>query len=109
MGAMALLLQLKARSGGHKSIDQVLARLAQVATAPPPMLSSKPAVAAAACAAPAAANPLLWNVTPVPAPVRLLTPGSRVRIEGLQGRPEMNGRTGVICGALEQASMLCSC
>jgi hypothetical protein len=32
MGAVALLLQLKARSGGHESIDQVLARLAQVAT-----------------------------------------------------------------------------
>jgi hypothetical protein len=29
-----------------------------------------------------------------------LAPGSRVRIEGLQGRPEINGRTGVICGAL---------
>jgi hypothetical protein len=99
MGAVALLLQLKARSGGHESIDQVLARLAQVATAPPPMPSSKPAFAAAASAAPA----------PVPAPVRRLAPGSRVRIEGLQGRPEMNGRTGVICGALQQASVLCSC
>ena len=99
MGAVALLLQLKARSGGHGLIDQALAKLAQVSTAPPPMLSSEPAFAAAASAAPA----------PVPAPARRLAPGSRVRIEGLQGRPDMNGRTGVICGALQQASMLCSC
>ncbi len=38
----------------------------------------------------------------------LLTPGSRVRIEVLQGRPEMNGRTGVICGALQQAKACCA-
>jgi hypothetical protein len=103
MGAVALLLQLKARfrvsSGGHEVIDEALAKLAQVPTAPPPMPSSEPAFAAAASAAPA----------PVPAPARRLAPGSRVRIEGLQGRPEMNGRTGVICGALQQASVLCSC
>ena len=99
MGAVALLLQLKPRFGGHESIDQVLARLAQVPKAPPPMPSSEPAFAAAASAAPA----------PVPGPACRLAPGSRVRIEGLQGRPEMNGRTGVICGALQQASVLCSC
>ena len=99
MCAVALLLQLKARSGGHESIDQALAKLAQVPSAPPPKPSSEPAFAAAASAAPA----------PVPAPARRLAPGSRVRIEGLQGRPEMNGRTGVICGALQQASVLCSC
>ena len=106
VGAVALLLQLKARfrviSGGHEVIDEALAKLAQVPTAPSPMPSSEPAFAAAASAAPA----------PVPAPARRLAPGSRVRIEGLQGRPEMNGRTGVICGgcsALQQASMLCSC
>jgi hypothetical protein len=99
MGAVALLLQLKARSSDHEWIDEVLAKLAQVPTAAPPMPSSEPAFAAAASAAPA----------PVPAPARRLAPGSRVRIEGLQGRPEMNGRTGVICGALQQASMLCSC
>ena len=94
MGAVALLPQLQAVAGsvaGHEVIDEALAKLAQVPTAPPPMLSSDPAFAAAAFAAPA----------PVPAPARLLTPGSRVRIEGLQGRPEMNGRTGVICGALQ--------
>ena len=104
MGAVALLLQLKARSGGLEYtrsggleyIDQVLAKFAQVATAPPPTPSSEPAFAAAAPA-------------PVPAPDRRLAPGSRVRIEGLQGRPEMNGRTGIICGALQQASMLRSC
>ena len=102
MGAVALLLQLNARSGDHPSIDQVIAKLTQVPTAPPPMPSSEPAFAAAASAAPA----------PVPAPASRLAPGSRVRIEGLQGRPEMNGRTGVICGgcgALQRASMLCSC
>ena len=98
MGAVALLLQLKARSGGHESIDEVLAKLAEVPTAPPPTPSSELALAAAS-AAPA----------PVPAPARRLARGSRVRIEGLQGRPEMNGRTGVICGALQQASVLCSC
>ena len=43
MSAVALLLQLKARSGGHESIDQVLAKLAQVSTAPPPKPSSEPA------------------------------------------------------------------
>jgi hypothetical protein len=99
MGAVPLLLQLKARYIGHQSIDQVLAKLVKVSTAPPPMPSSEPAFAAAASAAPA----------PVPAPARRLAHGSRVRIKGLQGRPEMNGRTGVICGRLLQASMLCSC
>ena len=106
MGAVALLLQLEARSGSHESIDQMRVKLVQVAmyymahgAAPPPMPSSKPAFSAAGSPAPA----------PVPAPARRLAPGSRVRIEGLQGRPEMNGRTGVICGRLLQASMLCSC
>ncbi len=91
IGAVPLLLQLKARSGGHESIDQALAKLAQVPSAPPLMPSRETAFAAAASAAPAL----------VSAPACRLAPGSRVRIEGLQGRPEMNGRTGVICGALE--------
>jgi hypothetical protein len=30
--------------------------------------------------------------------------GSRVRIEGLQAAPEMNGRTGTVCGAFNQES-----
>ena len=30
--------------------------------------------------------------------------GSRVRISGLQAAPEMNGRTGVVCGAFDQES-----
>ena len=30
--------------------------------------------------------------------------GSRVRIQGLQAAPEMNGRTGVVCGAISQQS-----
>ncbi len=78
MGAVAQLLHLSARSGGHKLLNQALERLS---------------------AAP----------TPVPAPARTLAPGSRVRIDGCRGRPEMNGRTGVICGALHQASTLHSC
>jgi hypothetical protein len=102
MGAVVWLLLLQTRynvTNGHPSIDQVLAKLEQVSSAPPQMPSSEPAFTAAASAAPA----------PVPAPARRLAPGSRVRIEGLQSRPDMNGRTGVICGALQQASMLCSC
>ena len=96
MGAVVLLLLLQTRYIGIESIDQVIAKLTQVPSAPPPMPSSEPAFVAAASAAPA----------PIPAPARFFAPGSRVRIEG---RPEMNGRTGVICGALQQASKLCSC
>ena len=99
VGAVALLLQLKARSGGNESIDHLLAQLAQVPTVPPPISSSESVFAAAASAAP----------SPIPAPAHPLAPGSRVRIEGLQGRPELNGRTGVICGKLPQAIMLRSC
>ncbi len=33
-----------------------------------------------------------------------LQEGSRVRIEGLQAKPELNGRTGVVCGAISQES-----
>jgi hypothetical protein len=29
--------------------------------------------------------------------------GSRVRIEGLQAAREMNGRTGVVCAALDES------
>jgi hypothetical protein len=87
MGAVALLLQLKARSGGH------------LAKKGPPFFLAIDKALANLAAAPA----------PDPAPARCLAPGSRVRITGLQGRPEMNGRTGVICGALQQASMLRSC
>jgi len=100
MGAVVLLLLLQTRYIGIESIDQVIAKLTQVPSAPPPMPSSEPAFAAAASAAPQMQSA---------APARRLAPGSRVRIEGLKGRPEMNGRTGVICGALQQASMLCSC
>jgi hypothetical protein len=108
IGAVALLLQLKACPVGgtalqstgdrhisdqlkikHRFIDGVLAKLAQVPTAPP----NEPVCVAAASAA----------TVPFSASARHLAPGSRVRIEGLQGRPEMNGRTGVICGAFEQA------
>jgi hypothetical protein len=40
------------------------------------------------------------------APAKVLKQGSRVRIEGLYYAPDMNGRTGVICGALGQESGL---
>jgi hypothetical protein len=99
VGAVVLLLQLKARSSDRKSIDHVLTKFAQVATVPPPISTSESAFAAAASAAPA----------PVPASAHLLAPGSLVRLEGLQGRPELNGRTGVISGELPQANMLRSC
>ncbi len=40
-----------------------------------------------------------------PAPAsETLQEGSRVRIQGLQATPEMNGRTGVVCGAISQES-----
>jgi hypothetical protein len=51
--------------------------------------SSSPTTAAAPSTAPAAAK---------------LQHGSRVRIEGLQAKPEMNGRTGVVCGGADQES-----
>ena len=37
-------------------------------------------------------------------PGKVLQQGSRVRIEGLWGAPDMNGRTGVVCGTLGQQS-----
>ena len=40
------------------------------------------------------------------APTKVLKQGSRVRIEGLFYAPDMNGRTGVVCGALAQESGL---
>jgi hypothetical protein len=37
-------------------------------------------------------------------PSETVQDGSRVRIEGLQARPELNGRTGVVYGAFNQES-----
>ena len=37
-------------------------------------------------------------------PAKVLPQGSRVRIEGLWAAPDMNGRTGVVCGTLGQQS-----
>ena len=51
--------------------------------------SSSPAKTAAQSPAPAAAT---------------LQDGSRVRIEGLQAKPQHNGRTGAICGGFDQES-----
>ena len=50
-----------------------------------------------------AASPCAPLVTPSSAAVPLRE-GSRVRIEGLQAKPEMNGRTGVVRGALNAQS-----
>ena len=45
------------------------------------------------------------TATQAPAPAAAtVQEGSRVRIEGLQAAPEMNGRTGVVCGAMSQDS-----
>jgi hypothetical protein len=35
-------------------------------------------------------------------PAKALHDGSRVRVEGLQVKPHMTGRTGVVCGAFDQ-------
>ena len=89
-GAIPHLLQLTKSSNAatQKEADLALGFLVNSHHA-----NQEPACAAAASAATA----------PVSASARHLAPGSRVRIEGLQGRPEINGRTGVICGALEEA------
>ena len=39
-----------------------------------------------------------------PSETVLLQDGSRVRIDGLQAKPELNGRTGVVFGAFNQES-----
>jgi hypothetical protein len=35
-------------------------------------------------------------------PAKALRDGSRVRVEGLQAKPQMNGRTGAVCGAFDE-------
>jgi hypothetical protein len=42
--------------------------------------------------------------TRVPPAASTVQEGSRVRIEGLQAKPEMNGRTGVVCSVFDQQS-----
>ncbi len=45
------------------------------------------------------------TATQAPAPAEAtVQEGSRVRIQGLQAKPELNGRTGVVCGAFSQES-----
>ena len=71
------------------------------------LVPSPPTSAAAAASGvnsaptPSAANAATQAPTPAAATVQ---EGSRVRIEGLQAVPEMNGRTGVVCGAISQES-----
>ena len=71
------------------------------------LVPSPPTSAAAAASGvnsaptPSSANAATQAPTPAAATVQ---EGSRVRIEGLQAAPEMNGRTGVVCGAISQES-----
>ena len=51
-----------------------------------------------------AATAVASSVNSAPPAKATLQQGSRVRIEGLQAAPEMNGRTGVVCGAVDQES-----
>jgi hypothetical protein len=44
------------------------------------------------------------SAAPSPPSAASLQEGSRVRIQGLQAKPELNGRTGVVCGAISQES-----
>jgi hypothetical protein len=47
--------------------------------------------------------PSAKTAAPSPAPAAAsLQDGSRVRIEGLQAKPQMNGRTGVVCSAFDE-------
>jgi hypothetical protein len=71
------------------------------------LVPSPPTSAAAAASGvnsaptPSAAKAATQAPTPAAATVQ---EGSRVRIKGLQAAPEMNGRTGVVCGAISQES-----
>jgi hypothetical protein len=58
---------------------------------------------AAATAAPSSSPVKTAAQSPAPA-AATLQDGSRVRIEGLQAKPQHNGRTGAICGGLDQES-----
>ena len=44
------------------------------------------------------------TVAQSPSPAAALQDGSRVRIEGLQAKPQHNGRTGALCGGFDQES-----
>ncbi len=69
-----------------------------------PVTSAAVAAASGLVSAPALAFSAKTAMpTNAPAPP-IMQEGSRVTIEGLVSKPEMNGRTGVICGAFNQES-----
>jgi hypothetical protein len=70
------------------------------------LVLSGPTSAAAASGVDSAPTPsAAKTATQAPAPAAAtVQEGSRVRIQGLQTAPEMNGRTGVVCGAISQES-----
>ena len=58
--------------------------------------------------APSLSSPAKFSShSPAPA-AACVQPGSLVRIEGLQSKPQHNGRTGIVCGALDQESGRCT-
>jgi hypothetical protein len=69
--------------------------------APSPSTSAEAAASGVNSAPTSAAKTATQAPTPAVATVH---EGSRVRIEGLQAAPDMNGRTGVVCGAISQES-----
>ena len=70
-----------------------------------PVLSASTSVAVSSSTNAPRSSSAAESTAQPPAPAALtLQLGSRVRIEGLQAAPEMNGRTGVVCGAFDQES-----
>jgi hypothetical protein len=66
-------------------------------------LSAPAAPTAASCCQSAPSSSQAEAAAPSPAPAAAtLQHGSRVRVEGLQAAPQMNGRTGVVRGAFDQ-------
>jgi hypothetical protein len=62
--------------------------------------------ASVACVTESVHSPMPPSTSAAPSPpsAASLQEGSRVRIQGLQAKPELNGRTGVVCGAFSQES-----
>ncbi len=82
------------------AIDATNRDVAGLAPSPP---TSAAAAASGVDSAPTPSPAKTAMQAPAPA-AETLQEGSRVRIQGLQAAPEMNGRTGVVCGAISQES-----
>jgi len=80
------------------AVDEPNRHAAGLAPSPP---TSAAAAASGVVAAPTPSPAKVATQPPSPA-AATVQEGSRVRIEGLQAAPEMNGRTGVVCGAISQ-------